>query len=300
MKKIITIIGATGRVGSKTVQLLSDKGYTLRLVARHAEKLEAFSSLPGVEIHVGSAKDAAFLAGVMKGSDVVFTMTPADFSIANVPAHQDELGNATIEAIKQSGVKKVLNLSSVGGHTEEKTGIVAGLARQEQRLNNLEGVDVLHLRPSYFMENLLGNIGMIKSMNINGSAIAADRAFPVIATVDIARTAAEKLEASNWTGKSVLPLLGPKDYTMNEITKAIANVIEQPNLPYIQFPYDQAREGMKQAGLNDSFVEGYIGLSEGINEGVFNLEKRDAHSTTPTTIEDFAQSVFKPVFNSAN
>lgn len=298
MSKIITIIGASGRVGSKTVQHLSGKGYTLRLVARHAEKLDQFKNTPGVEIHTGSAKDADFLTSVMKGSDVVFTMTPADFSIADVPKHQDELGVATINAIRNSGVKKILNLSSVGGHTEEKTGIVAGLARQEQRLNALEGVDVLHLRPSYFMENVLANIGMMKGMNINGSAILADRAFPIIATADIARVAAEKLESAAWSGKSVLPLLGPKDYTMNEVTAALANAIGQPNLPYIAFPYDQAREGMRQAGLNDSFVEGYIGLSEGINEGVFNTEKRDAASTTPTTIESFASTIFKTAYQS--
>ena len=298
MSKIITIIGASGRVGSKTVQLLSGKGHTLRLIARHADKLEQFKNTPGVEIHAGSAKDVNFLSSVMKGSDVVFAMTPADFSITDVPKHQDELGTAMIEAIRTSGVKKVLNLSSVGGHTEEKTGIVAGLARQEQRLNALEGVEVLHLRPSYFMENVMANIGMIKGMNINGSAIAADRAFPIIATADIAKVAAEKLQDATWSGKSVLPLLGPKDYTMNEVTAALAHAIGQPNLPYITFPYDQAREGMRQAGLNDSFVEGYIGLSEGINEGVFNTEKRDAHSTTPTTIESFATNIFKPAFQS--
>lgn len=298
MSKIITIIGASGRVGSKTVQLLSGKGYTLRLVARDAGKLDQFKNTPGVEIHAGSAKDADFLTNVMKGSDVVFTMTPADFSITNVPKHQDELGTATIAAIRNSGVKKVLNLSSVGGHTEEKTGIVAGLARQEQRLNALEGVEVLHLRPSYFMENLLANIGMIKGMNINGSAIDGEVAFPIIATEDIARVAAEKLENVTWTGKTVLPLLGPKDYTMKEVTAALANAIGQPNLPYISFPYDQAREGMRQAGLNDSFVEGYIGLSEGINQGVFGIEKRDAASTTPTTIETFASTIFKNAYQS--
>lgn len=298
MSKIITIIGASGRVGSQTVHHLSGKGYTLRLVSRNADKLQQFRNLPGVEIHAGSAKDAAFLSSVMKGSDVVLTMMPADFGVNDVPKHQDELGLATIEAIRNSGVKKILNLSSVGGHTEEKTGIVAGLARQEQRLNALEGVDVLHLRPSYFMENLMNNIGMIKGMNINGSAIAGDHPFPIIATADIARVAAEKLEKADWSGKTVQPLLGPKDYTMNEVTAALAMAIGKPNLPYINFPYDQAREGMKQAGLNDSFAEGYIGLSRGINEGIFNTEKRDARSTTPTTIETFATTLFKNAYQS--
>jgi len=298
MTKVITIIGATGRVGAKTVKNLLGKGYTLRLIARSQDKLNEFAGKPGVEIHAGSATDADFLTKVFAGSDVVLTMMPADFTSTNIGAFQDTMGLAQIKAIKDSGVKHVLNLSSVGGHTEEKTGIVAGLARQEKRLNELTGVDVLHLRPSYFMENLLGNIGMIKGMNINGSPIKGDKAFPVIATDDIAKVVAEKLKAIDWKGKSVLPLLGPKDYTMNEITAAIGKAIGKPELPYIQFPYDQAKVAMvQQMGLTESIADAYNGLSEGVNEGVFNTEKRDAHSTTPTTIEQFVSNVFAPAFN---
>lgn len=298
MTKIITILGATGKVGSKTVKHLLGKGHTLRLIARGAEKLSAFKNEAGVEIHSGTATDSDFLAGVMKGSDVVFLMMPADFTAVNIGTYQDKLGLAILDAIKKSGVKKVLNLSSVGGHTEEKTGIVAGLSRQEKRLNDLPDVDVLHLRPSYFMENLLGNIPIIKNMHVIGSSIAADRAFPIIATADVARAAAEHLAAATWTGKSVQALLGPKDYTMNEVTSVLSNAIGQPNLPYVQFPFDQAKQGMMQMGLNESFADAYIGLSDGINHGVFNLEKRDNTSTTPTTIEEFAANVFKPVYNS--
>ena len=296
MTKVISIIGATGKVGSKTVKNLLGKGYTLRLIARSQDKLKEFASEKGVEIYAGSATDAAFLTKVFSGSDVVFTMMPADFTSTNIGASQDQMGLAQLEAIKKSGVKWVLNLSSVGGHTEEKTGIVAGLARQEKRLNELTGVDVLHLRPSYFLENTLGNIGMIKGMNFNGSAISGDKAFPVITTDDIAKVAAEKLEAANWTGKSVQPLLGAKDYTMKEVTTALGKAIGKPELPYVQFPYDQAKTAMVQMGLTESIADSYIGLSEGVNEGVFNTEKRDANSTTPTTIEEFASKVFAPVY----
>ena len=98
---------------------------------------------------------------------------------------------------------------------------MADLARQEKRLNALEGVNVLHLRPAYFLENLLGNIGMIKGMGINGSAIKGDIAFPLVATKDIVEVATTRLLALDFSGKSVLPVLGAKDYTMNEVTKTL-------------------------------------------------------------------------------
>src|SRR5262252_8490739 len=159
----ITILGATGKVGSKTVNNLLGKAHTLRLIARHADKLQEFANKAGVEIHAGDSFNSEFLADVLKGSDVALLMMPTSLDATNAGEYQDKMGKAQIEAIKKSRIKKVLFLSSVGGHTEEHTGMVAGLARQEARLQQLEGIDVLILRPSYFMENFLSNISLIKN-----------------------------------------------------------------------------------------------------------------------------------------
>lgn len=292
----ITILGATGKVGSKTVNNLLGRGHTLRLIARHVDKLQEFAAKQGVEIHAGNSFDTGFLAGAMRGSDVAFLMLPTSLDANNAGEDQDNMGTAQIEAIKKSGLKKVLFLSSVGGHTQEHTGMVAGLARQELRLKQLQGVDVLILRPSYFMENMLNNISLIKKMGISGSTISPDKHFPIIATVDIAKAAADKLNDLSWTGKAILPLLGPRDYSMNEVTKALGAAINKPDLAYIQFPGEQARQSMMQFGISESVARAFIEMTEGINLGYFNAEKRDANSTTETTIEDFAET-FAHVYN---
>jgi uncharacterized protein YbjT (DUF2867 family) len=293
---IITIVGATGNVGSKTVKNLLGKGHSLKLIARHVDKLQQFAGEQGISVHAGDSLDNDFLSDVFKGSDAVMLMMPADLQTENIAAYQDKLGEAQIEAIKKSGVKKVLFLSSVGGHTEDHTGIVAGLARQEIRLKKLQNVDVLILRPSYFMENLLGNISIIKNMGINGSSLLAEKSFPIIATNDVAKVAAEKLNNLDWTGKTVLPLLGPKNYNMNEVTKVLGNAINKPDLAYVQFPYDQAKQAMLQWGISESVAQAFVGLTEGINTGRFDTEKRDESSTTPTTIEDFSKT-FTYIYN---
>ena len=292
----ITILGATGNVGSKTVNNLLGKGHTLRIIARHADKLQEFANKDGVEIHAGDSFDSSFLAQVMKGSDVALLMMPTSLEAQNAGDYQDKMGNAQIEAMKKSGIKKVLFLSSVGGHTEEHTGMVAGLARQELRLKQLEDVDVLILRPSYFMENFLTNISLIKNMGINGSTISTDKHFPIIATADIAKVAAEKLNDLSWKGKAILPLLGPKDYSMNEVTRALGASINKPDLQYIQLPDEQAKQSMLQWGISESVAQAYVEMTEGINLGYFNTEKRDASSTTQTTIEEFAKT-FAYVYN---
>jgi uncharacterized protein YbjT (DUF2867 family) len=292
----ITILGATGKVGSKTVTELLNKDHTLRLIARHADKLQQFANKPGVELYAGNSLDGDFLANVFKGSAAVMLMMPGDFQSENSGLYQDQMGVAQIEAIIKSEVKKVLFLSSVGGHTEDHTGIVAGLARQEKRLSELKDVDVLILRSSYFMENFLANIGLIKSVGINGSPIKPDRNFPIIATRDIAKVAAEKLDKLNWNGTSLQPLLGPRDYNMSEVTKVLGESIGKPDLQYIQFSYEQAKQGLKQIGFSDSIIESYLEMIDAINSGIFNLETRNAESTTATTIEEFSKT-FADIYN---
>lgn len=294
---MITILGATGNIGSKVTDALLAKGEKVRVIARSAGKLQAFAA-KGAEVFVGDANDTEFLTKAFTGSKAVLVLVSTGYAEADVKSAQNKIGESIAQAIKNSGVKYVVNISSVGGHTEEKTGIVAGLARQEKRLNALEGVNVLHLRPSYFFENFLGNIGMIKGMGINGSAIVGDKAFPLVATKDIAVIATQKLLALDFTGKSVQPILGPKDYTMNEATAALGKAIGKADLNYIAFPYDQAKQGMVGGGLSESVADAFVEMSDGINSGVFNTEVRNAASTTPTTIEEFATTLFATVYNS--
>jgi len=70
----------------------------------------------------------------------------------------------------------------------------------------------------------------------------------------------------------------------------LGTAINKPDLAYVQFPYDQAKQAMLQWGLSDSVAQAYIGLTEGINMGQFDTEKRDPSSTTSTTIEEFANT----------
>ena len=142
---------------------------------------------------------------------------PAILSAFDFRAYQNRLGQAISTAIRNANVRYVVNLSSVGVHQPERTGVVLGLHDQEQRLNQLEGVNVLHLRPTFFMENFFGNIGVIKGMGVNGSPLAADKPFSFIATPDIgvvaARAAAQAgLHRQERAGQAP----GPRDYTMRD------------------------------------------------------------------------------------
>lgn len=292
---MITILGGSGNVGGKTADILLKAGHKVRLVARNEARLQPFRER-GAEIALGSAIDGDFLAEAFNGSDAVLAMMPGDFRSDNIGAYQDKMGLAIIDAVIESGIKKLVFLSSVGGHTEQDTGIVAGLARQEVRLRSLEGVDIKILRPTYFMENFFGSIGMIRNMNLNGSNIRGDKPMPIIASKDIAEVAAGYLVDPLFEGISVRALLGPRNYTMQEATAILAKAVGKEGIPYVQFPPEDTKNAMMGMGMSASLADAMVGLGEGINKGVFDYEERNSETTTPTTLEEFSQ-IFAYVYN---
>jgi hypothetical protein len=170
---------------------------------------------------------------------------------------------------------------------------------QEEMLNEVEEANVLHLRPTYFMENFLVAIPMIQQMGINGSSIRPDLSFPMIATIDIGTYAAKRLDALDFQGKSVQHLLGPRDLTWPEATRILGSSIGKPDLAYVHFPYDNELEAMVQAGLSRSIAELYSEMNKAINERLIRSPERNSENTTPTTVEEFAKNIFALAYNAS-
>jgi uncharacterized protein YbjT (DUF2867 family) len=285
---IYTITGASGHTGRIITNTLLDHGHQVRVVGRHSETLAPFVAR-GAEAFVGALDDVALLTQAFTGADAVYLLLPGDYTAPDMRASQNQMGQAITTALRAADVRYVVNLSSVGAHQPERTGPVLGLHDQEQRLNQLEGVNVLHLRPTFFMENLLGNIGVIKGMGVNGSHLAADVPMPLIATADIGAVAAQRLLSLDFAGKSALELLGPRDYTQHEVTAALGAAIGKPELPYVQFPAAAAIQGMTGAGFSADAAAKMVELQSGMNDGyVSQGVTRGPQNTTPTTIEEFA------------
>ena len=299
MSKKITVLGATGNIGTALVHHLLQQGHQVTAVARPSARLDALSQA-GATIKAGDAHDAAFLTEALRGADAAFLMIPPNVTSPDVLAHMAQVGEATARAVRDSGLQQAVHLSSIGADEPAGTGPVVGLYHQEARLNAIAGLQVAHLRPAYFMENLLANVGMVQHMGIAGSAMRPDLEFPMVATRDIAAKAAELLGGPALAGHSVHYLLGPRNYSQQDATAAIGQAIGRPELPYVPFSYEDAKKGMMGAGLSESMASLYDEMTRNMNDKkVMVSAPRDAASTTPTTLEEFAQSVFAPAFRAA-
>jgi len=284
------ITGATGNTGKLIAEALLSKGKKVRVIGRDAARLKPLVD-KGAEAFAGSLDDVAAMTRAFTGVKAVYAMIPPNPAAKNLRDYQNKIGEALATAITNARVRRVVNLSSVGAHLSEKVGPVNGLYDQEQRLNKLKDVHVLHLRPGFFMENLYWNIDLIKKMGINGSPLKPDLPVTMIATQDIAAEAVRMLSDLTFAGKSVKELLGQRDVTMADVTRALGKAIGKPDLKYVQFPYEEAEKAMLGMGLSPSVTQAYVEMYHAFNEGIVRpTEKRSKKNTTQTSIEEFAKS----------
>lgn len=282
------LMGANGNITSNAARRLLERGAKVRVIGRDAGHLRPLQDV-GAEAAVGNALDVRFLTASFRDAAAVYTMIPPDLAARDSRAYQEAMGKAIVQALVESGVRIVVNLSSVGAALPGGTGPIAGLHDQEQRLNKLDRVDILHLRPGYFMENHLHAIELIKAGGVYPDMMAPEVPIPMIATDDIAAFVARELEQPDFHGHVVRHLLGARSYTMTEAARILGAAIGKPDLKYVQANPVHAKAGMVQAGISPSVADQFEEMSRALSDGSISATyTRDADSTTPTTLEAFA------------
>src|SRR5258708_6076247 len=215
----------------------------------------------------------------------------------NSREEQERQGDAIAKAVKDSGLRYAVHLSSYGAHVPGGTGPVAGLHSAEQKLNAISSLNVLHLRAAYFMENNLAAIDMIHGMGIIGNALLPDLKLPMIATPDVGDYASQRLLHLDFSGKQTRELLGERDLSMTEVTAVIARGIGKPDLRYQKLSYDQVQQALIDLGVPPKGAALYVEMYKAINEQVVvPLEPRSPENTTPTSFESFVLDVFVAVY----
>ena len=285
----IAVMGATGNTGKKITEALLEAGEKVRALGRSTSKLVELERA-GAEVLAGDTNEAAFLANAFRGADAAYTLLPTDQRSPDYRAEQDRQGEAIVKAIRESGVRYIVALSSVGAELSEGTGPIAGLHAQEERLKKIAGINVLLLRPVLFFENFYTSLALIKQEGINGDSVEAELALPMVATRDIADAATKALKARDWQGVVVRELLGHRDISYSEATRILGERIGKPDLQYVQFSYDEQAKALVQAGLPESFANLYVEMTRAFNEGTIK-PNRTRENTTPTRFEDFADEL---------
>jgi uncharacterized protein YbjT (DUF2867 family) len=285
------ITGSLGHISKPLTEKLIEAGHSVTVITSKASNHPAIEAL-GAKAAVGSVEDAAFLQQAFAGADAVYTMVPPNSAPSNWKEWIGQIGKNYAAAIAANNIRYVVNLSSIGAHLPDGCGPVSGLYKVEQALNALPGVNVKHLRPSYFFANLLGNIDMAKHMNIIGSNFGGGEEKMILAdTSDIAEAALEELLTLSFTGHSVR-YIASDERTTDEIAALIGQAIDKPSLPWVAFTDEQAFGGMLQAGLSEEVAKNYVEMGAALRSGIMSADYWKNHPAAMGKIklEDFVKT----------
>ena len=291
-----TITGSLGNISKPIIEILVKNGHEVIVISSNAQKAPAIEAL-GAKAAIGSIADTAFLTNAFKNADAVYTMVPPDFSAVNFSQYMTETGKSILEAIKASGVKRVVNLSSIGAHLSKGTGPIAGLYGVEQMLNTLNGAAVKHLRPGFFYTNFFMNMVTIRNLGIMGSNYEGKSKLSMVHPKDIAEVAAQELQGS-FEGKSYRYIVSD-ERELSEVAKTLGAVIGKPELPWVKFSDADLFAGLTGAGLSESLSNLYVEMGHAIDSGILF---EDFHQHQPelvgrTKLTDFANE-FAAVYKS--
>jgi uncharacterized protein YbjT (DUF2867 family) len=290
------VTGATGNTGRVVANRLLDQGKKVRVIGRNRERLQPFVAR-GAEAFVADLSDQTAVKQAFAGANAVYAMIPPNVASPDFRAEQRRVIAAIAAALEHAGVEHAVTLSSIGADKESGTGPVVGLRELEQALNRIAGLNVVHLRAGYFMENTLGQVGAIRAMGKTAGPLRGDLNLPMIATKDIGDAAAELLLALDFSGKQTRELLGQHDLSMNEATSIIGLAIDKPDLEYVQLPDAMMQPTLVQMGMSPNMAALIIEMAGALNSGYMRaLEPRTKQNTTPTSFETFVQEEFLPVY----
>ena len=288
------ITGSTGNTGSAVAFHLLAEGKRVRGIGRSAERLHRLAQMGG-ETFIADLTETDALTRAFQGAEAVYVMVPPDVQSPDFREHQCALTESIASALESSGVRHAVSLSSIGADKADGTGPVVGLHRMEERLNRISGLNVIHLRCGYFMENLLAQIQSVHGTGKLFGTLRPDLPLPMIATRDIGDAAAQALLRLTFTSHQSRELLGYGDITMNMAAGILGHEIGNPDLRYAQVSDEQMRSAMLQMGLSEDFTGQILEMCGALNSGHMRaLEARDDHNTTPTYFEKFVHQDFLP------
>jgi uncharacterized protein YbjT (DUF2867 family) len=285
MKKYV-ITGSLGNISRPLVEGLVKQGKEVKVITSKADKTQEIEKL-GAKALVGDVNDAAFVKEAFNDAEVVYTMIPPIWQTTDWRKDMNRIADNYMAALQGSQVKYVVNLSSVGADVGQGCGPVDGLYDFEQKLNKLQGIQIKHLRPSYFYHNLLAQIPMIKGAGIMGGNFGGNGTIFLVHPKDIAAAALEELLNLNFTGSSVRYIAGDEKKGQ-EIASTLGKAIGK-DLNWVEFTDEQQRQGLLGAGLPEAIANEYTNMGNALRNDFMQTDFRKHKPTlSPIKLEEFA------------
>jgi NAD(P)H dehydrogenase (quinone) len=269
---MFAITGITGNVGGQVARNLLAANQPVRGVMRDVSKGELWAQL-GCELAGADINDVAALTAAFRGAEGVFVLIPPNFDPSPDFPEARAIAANLRAALEASRPGRIVYLSTIGAQATQSN-LLTQHTIIEQVLRDLP-MPIVFLRPAWFMENFMWDVAPAISSGVVPSFLQPlDKLFPMVATADIARTAAVLLQ-ERWTGHRVVELEGPHRVSPNEIAAAFSRLLGRP-VKMEAVPRATWESLFKSQGMKNPTPR--IQMLDGFNEGWIEFENGEAGS----------------------
>jgi uncharacterized protein YbjT (DUF2867 family) len=247
---IITVFGATGKVGREMLEFFSQGGTYCRAVTRDLKKVKAHSFVTWIE---GNLADKNSLYNTIAGSKRLFLTTSFSEKMADLQSN-------AIDVAREAGVEHIVKLSTKGV-SEKSEFLIPKLHYQiEQKLKS-SGLNWTILQPSAFMQNWLGDFSdAIKKERKIYDAVG-DIKMPFVDARDIAEVAVRILINPEKHVNKTYMLTGSEAVSYYEVAEAVSQAIHEP-VTYISQTPEEARKRLEAKGLPEWAVKLFLVMAK--------------------------------------
>jgi len=298
----IVLTGSLGNIGKPLTQELVQKGHSVTVISSNPEKQKDIEAL-SAKAAIGTMQDVAFLSATFEGADIVYLMEAWE-GIGNIFDKEVDfvegftrIGNNYKQAVEQSGVKRIVHLSSIGAHTNKGTGSLFLHNTVENILNQLPAdVSIKFMRPVGFYTNLFRYMESIKTKDAIIQSYGGDKKEPWVSPLDIAAAIAEEMELP-FAGRTVR-YIASDEVSPNEVANIIGEAIGKRDLKWTVIPNEQMLNGMLEAGMNEWIANGFVEMQAAQGNGsLYEDYYRNKPTLGKVKLVNFAKE-FALVYNS--
>lgn len=277
----ILVTGATGKSGGVAIEELLKMGFPVRALVHSLDERSDKLAAQGVEVYEGDLLNFDDISAAMQGIDTAYfcfpVLTPGVLQATAYFA----------EAAREAGLKGIVNMSQASARREAKSN-----AAQDhwvgERILDMSGVPVTHLRPTFFDDWFLYVREGIQQKNTIVLPFGKGRWAP-IDSEDLGHVVAKILTTpKEYEGKTIR-LYGPEEYDVYEMSAILSKVLGR-EIKYDAVSIKQFTDMDAEKGAHSHFIQHVTHVAQDCMDGIFAGTNDAVEKITgrkPTTLAEF-------------
>jgi len=246
---MILVTGGTGTIGKELVKDLQARKVDFRVMVRTSEARSTLEG-KGIKAVLGDFEHPKAITAAMAGVKKVFLLTTPRPDIVKIEG-------AFLDAARKVGIESVVRISAQGANPWAVSPLLRLHGQCETQLED-SGRAWTHLRPTMFMQNIVGMYGDSVAKTSTLFAPAGEARIPFVDARDIAEVAGLALTKEGHD-QLVHELTGPEACTYDQIALILGQKLGRI-VKFVDVPDDAAYQTMLNMGMSPWFAHGILTL----------------------------------------